>query len=122
MADNVIGLTLVKINGIFDLEVRNARWSDKRAVQQHVTGGGVRSAIGQEIPSGSFDEVIPKAGAQKWRTLKNFSVEVYDKETQKIVIASFSGCNWTSLDGSSDLSQANTSKAITWNGTDVETV
>lgn len=119
MADNVIGLTLVKINGIFDLDVRNARWSDKRAVQQHVTGGGVRSALGQEIPSGSFDEVIPRTGAQNWRGLKNFAIEIFDKETTKIVVASFDGCNWTGLDGTSDLSQANTSRAITWNGTDV---
>jgi len=119
MAENVIGLTLVKINGIFHLDVRNARWSDKRAVQQHVTGGGVRSAIGVEIPSGSFDEVIPKQGALNWRSLKNFSIEVFDKETRQIVVASFTGCNWTGLDGTSDLSQANTSKAVNWNGTDV---
>jgi len=115
----VIGLTLVKINGIYHVDVKNARWSVKRANPQHVTAGGVRQAIGEELPSGSFDEVIPRAKKFKWRTLKNFTVEIYDKETRKIVVFACEGCNWNGLDGSSDLAGANASRAVTWNGTKV---
>ena len=111
----VVGLTRVKINGMFHIDVRNARWSIKRANQQHVTGGGIKQATGEEIPSGSFDEVIPRKGAEKWRTLRNFSIDVLDKEGGT-VIASFLQCNWTRIDGITDLSQANATKAVTWNG------
>lgn len=110
----VIGLTLVKINGIFHLDVLNARWSGKRANVQHVTGGGIKQAIGETVPSGSFDEVIPRQKGLKWRSLKNFTIDVYDKETRSIVIASFAVCNWDGIDGSSDLSSAMTRKSITW--------
>ena len=120
MADaTVIGLTLVKINGLFRVDVRNARWSTRRANQQHVTGGGVRQSTGEEIPSGSFDEVVPRDAQFDWRSLRNFSIEVFDKETRSIKVFAAEGCNWTGIDGSSDLSQANTGKAITWNGTKV---
>jgi hypothetical protein len=120
MADQtVIGLTLVKVNGLFHLDVLNARWSVKRANVQHVTGAGVEQAIGQEIPSGSFDEVIPRQKGLKWRDLKDFTIDVYDKETRSQVIASFSRCNWTGIDGSSDLSSAMSRKSISWNGSDV---
>jgi hypothetical protein len=115
----VIGLTLAKINGIFHVDVRNARWSVKRQVQQHVTAGGVREAIGVDIPSGSFDEVIPKDKVFDWRKISDFSIQIYDKETRSIEIASFTGCNWDGIDGSSDLSSATATKAVTWKGTDV---
>lgn len=115
----VIGLTLAKINGIYHLDVVNARWSVKRANQQHVTGGGVKQAVGTEIPSGSFDEVIPKTAGFNWRALQDFTIDIYDKETRSIVVASFSGCNWTGIDGSSDLSSAMARKSVGWNGNDV---
>jgi hypothetical protein len=115
----VIGLTLAKINGLYRVDVRNARWSTRRAAQQHITGAGVRQSIGEEVPSGSFDEVIPRDKQFNWRALKNFSIEVYDKETRTILVFGCEGCNWSGLDGSSDLGQANTSKAIAWIGTKV---
>lgn len=117
----VIGLTLVKINGIYELDVRNARWSVKRNNTQHATGGGVKQSIGLEMPSGSFDEVIPRSGATNWRALKSFSVEIYDSETRSVVVAAFRICNWTGIDGTADQGQATASKAIAWNGSEVVT-
>jgi len=113
---SLIGLTTVKINGVYHIDVRNARWSTRRANQQHVTGGGVKQAVGEEIPSGSFDEVSPKDKKLNWRALRDFSVEILDKETRSIVVASFRECNWTGLDGTTDNAQANTTRAVTWNG------
>jgi hypothetical protein len=121
MAD-VIGVTLVKINGIFELDVTNARWSDGRALVQHVTGGGVKKAKGTELPSGSFDEVVSRSGATNWRNLSDFRMDVYDKETRSIIVASFSGCDWEKIDGSSDNASATTKKSIGWKGTDVNTI
>ena len=122
MADTtVLGLTLAKVNGIYHLDVRNMRWSVRRANQQHVTGAGIKQATGFEMPSGTIDEIIPRDKRLNWRALRNFSIEVFDKETRSIVIASFTGCNWTSLDGSTDLSQANTSRSVGWNGSEVVT-
>ena len=112
----VIGLTQAKINGIFHVDVRNSRYSVKRATTQHVTAGGIKIAVGEMIPTGSFDEVIPRTQGFAWRDLSDFSIEIYDKETRSIVIASFEGCHWSGVDGSSDLAQANASKAITWAG------
>ena len=123
MADTtVIGLTLVKINGRFRLDVKNARWSTRRAVTQVVTGAGVRAATGEELPSGSFDEVIPRDAQFDWRSLRNFSIEVYDKETRGVLLFAAEGCNWSGLDGNTDLGSANTGKAITWSGTKVTKV
>ncbi len=118
MADDqtVIGLTLAKINGLFHLDVVNARWSVKRANQQHITGGGIQQAVGEEVPSGSFDEVVPREKRLDWRALKNFTVDIYDKETRSKIVASFAKCNWTGLDGSADNSSAMTRRAIAWNG------
>lgn len=118
----VIGLTLVKINGSFRVDVKNARWSDKRTVTQTNTGGGVVEAIGPELCSGSFDEVIPKSGQFNWRALKDFSVQIYDKETRSVLLAAFEGCNWDGIDGSSDSQSAATQKSITWKGTAIPTV
>lgn len=120
MADQtVIGLTKAKINGIYQVDVRNARWSAKRAAPQHVTAGGVKMAIGVELPSGSFDEVIPRSKAFNWRAIKDFTIEIFDAETRSIVLAAFEGCNWNDISGTSDLAQASTSKAIGWAGTGV---
>lgn len=113
---SIIGLTLAKIDGTFHLDVRNSRWSNKRNANQVVTGGGVEIAVGEELPSGSFDEVIPKTPGFNWRALKNFRIDIYDKPTRKRIVASFEGCEWTGIDGSSDNQAANATKAITWVG------
>lgn len=118
----VVGLTLAKIDGIFHLDVKNARWSDKRPIAKHATGGGQQQAIGLENPSGSFDEVVPRQKGLKWRDLKDFTVDIYDKETRSKIIASFSKCNWSGIDGSSDTSSAMTGKAITWEASVVNEV
>ncbi len=83
----------------------------KKANQQHPTGKGIQQATGLEIPSCTFDEVIPRTKGLDWRSLKNFSVEILDKEEKNILFAATTG-NWTSIDGSSDTGQANTSKRI----------
>ena len=113
MAD-VLGLTLAKINGKYHIDVVNSRWDVKRADQQHVTGAGIKQAIGEKMGSGSFDQVIPKQKDLDWAALSDFSIEIFDKETRSIVIASFTRCNWTTVGGSSDLASANTRKAISW--------
>lgn len=110
----VLGLTLAKINGKYHVDVLNSRWDVKRADQQHVTAGGVKQAIGEKIGSGSFDQVIPRNGDLDWDTLNDFSVEIFDKETRSIVIASFNICNWNSIGGSSDLGSVNTRKNVSW--------
>lgn len=120
MADTtVIGLTLVKINGIYHLDVKNSRSSTKRATPQNVTGAGVKTATGQEMISGSFDEVIPRDRRLDWRSLRNFSIEIFDKETKSVVIVSADGCNWGSIDDSSDLNTAVTGRAVAWVGNEV---
>ena len=112
----IIGLTLAKINGIHHLDVTNSRWDVRRAIAGHVTGAGPKNAVGEEIPSGSFEQVIPRESDFNWRALKKFTVDIYDKETRSIVVASFSGCDWGSLGGSSDASSAMAKKSIAWNG------
>jgi hypothetical protein len=118
----IFGLTTVRINGTYEVDVKNARWDVKRPTPQFNTPGGVRTATGQEMPSGSFDEVIPKQGARDWRALRNFSVEILDQETRKITVFAALRCNWGSLGGSSDLQGANTSKAVAWVGEEVSKV
>lgn len=110
----VIGLTLAKINGRFHVDVSGSRWDVRRGVQQHTTGGGIKSATGEAMASGSFDQVIPKQADLDWAALTDFSVEIYDKETRSIVIAAFEECNWNSVGGNSDNAGANTRKAIAW--------
>src|ERR1043166_9240779 len=120
MADgvgSVIGLTLARINGIYDLDVKNATWEVRRALQQHITGGGVKEAAGTPVPTGTFDEVIAKKDGTNWASLQNFSIEIMDKETRKIVVAAFVGCNWSSISGSSDLASANSARKVSWGGT-----
>ncbi len=118
----VVGLTLIKINGLFHLDVVNARWSDKRPIAKHATGAGQQQAIGLDNPSGSFDEVIPREKGLKWRDLKDFTVDVYDKETRSQIIASFSKVNWSGIDGSADTSSAMTRKSIAWEGSVVNSI
>lgn len=110
----VIGLTLAKIAGKYHVDVLNSRWDVKRADQQHITGKGVQQAIGEKVGSGSFDQVIPKDKDLDWNSLADFAIEIFDKETRSIVIASFDKCNWNSIGGSSDLASANTRKSVSW--------
>lgn len=120
MADEqtVAGLTLCKINGIYHLDVRNATWSVKKANVQHPTGKGIQQATGLEVPSCTFDEVIPRQKGLDWRSLKNFSVEILDKEEKNVLFSGTTG-NWTSIDGTSDTGQASTTKRIGVNLSDV---
>jgi hypothetical protein len=83
----------------------------------HQTGAGNRQAIGLNVPSGSFDEVIPRNKALDWQALRDFSVEILDREG-KTTLAFFDVCNWTDVSGSADLGSANTTKAISWVGSE----
>jgi hypothetical protein len=122
MADqSVIGLTTVKINGTYRVDVKNARWSIRRAGQEFVTPAGVRISKGAQIPTGTFDEVIPRSGIFDWRSLSSFSIEILDQETRSITIFAAEGCEWQGLDGSTDLGQASTGKNISWHGTGIPT-
>lgn len=114
----VVGLAVVKINGQFYLDVKNATWSVKRAIAQAVTGGGLRQGIGVPIPACTFDSVIPRSKDLDWTSLANFSVEILDKEQKKTLFA-MTGCNWNSGDGSSDQAQANTGKRVAIMGNEV---
>lgn len=119
MADQtVIGLLKVKINNVFHLDVKNARWSTRRADTMHVTGAGNKQAIGLSQPSGSFDEVIPRSGALDWASLRDFSIEILDYENGTTLFAA-DVCNWVNIDGQGDLGGANTTKAISWSGSTV---
>jgi hypothetical protein len=111
----VVGLALVKINGTFHLDVKGARWSVRRADMMHVTGAGNKQAIGLPQPSGSFDEVIPRAGVLDWASLKDFSIELLDYEGKTTLFAA-DVCNWTNIDGSTDLGGASTTKSVNWTG------
>ena len=112
----LVGLTLVKLNGIYHVDFVNARFSLKRVVNQPVTGGGVRASTGAEIPTGTMDEVIPRTKGLNWRVLRNFSLVVLDKEG-KTELAVVEGCNWNGIDGSFDLGGASARKSFGWAGT-----
>ncbi len=106
-----VGLALVKINGMFHLDVKGARWSTRRADTMHVTGKGNVQAIGLPQPSGSFDEIIPRTGALDWASLRDFSIEILDYENKTTLFAA-DVCNWTNIDGQADLGGANATKSI----------
>jgi len=112
----VIGLTRVKLNGLYDVDVRNARWDVRRPVQQYTTTGGVKESVGIPLVSGSFDRVVPKTKDVDWRSLVDFSVEILDPVTQAVIFQA-EGCNWEGISGSTDLAGATTNKAVTWKGT-----
>lgn len=112
----IAGLTLVKIDGVYELDATNVSWSVDKAVQQHVTGAGIKSAEGVEMPSGTIDEVISLDGSTNWRTKSNFRIDIYDKETRSKIIHSQSGCHWNKADGSSDNTGPNTKQKISWKG------
>ena len=109
------GLMLVKINGIYELDVKSGSYSAKQTVQQHVTAGGIKTALGVTMPSGSLEECVSRSGATDWKSLKNFSMEWVDKENKKTV-ALFERCNWEGVDGRMDESSANFTKSISWKG------
>ena len=113
----VLGLYAVKINGVYRLDVVNATWDDTRSLSPIVTGGGVKMAIGAEIPTGTFGEVIPKTAIFNWRQLVDFSIQLYDFETRSILFMQAEGCNWGKIAGSADMQSANTRKNINWTGT-----
>lgn len=113
----VVGLTLAKINGVYNVYVRNSRWSNRRTVNQIVTGGGVVESIGVELISGNFDEVIPPSPSFNWRALRNFTIQIYDQPTQKVLLMSAEGCNWEGIDGQNDLGSATSGRTIAWKGT-----
>jgi hypothetical protein len=113
----IVGLAKAKINGMFYVDVKNARWDVARNVTQHITGGGVKESVGVALVSGSFDEVIAKQGAIDWAALKDFSVEVFDSEDNSVVVLAAEGCNWDKVSGTTDLAQATTMKNVTWKGT-----
>lgn len=116
----VFGLALVRINGTYELDVKSGSFSGKQTVLQHVTGKGVRNARGITMPSGSLEEVIPRSGATAWKNLKNFTMEIVDKET-KSTIALAEGCEWEDLGIRFDLAQASMLKSVSWKGSEAVT-
>lgn len=118
----IVGLGIVKINGIYRLDVVGARWSAPRNVTQEVTGGGVQKAIGAIIPNGSFEEVIDKKGMFPWLTLSDFSIQLYDFETQKQLFMQAEHCDWSNIDGSLDMAGPRTHRNISWKSTIIPVV
>lgn len=109
----VVGLAICKVNGLFELDVINANWDIKKAIATHHTGGGLELADGLEVATGSFDEVIAKAGGTAWRTLDDFSIEILDKQTRQTILA-VTGCKWNDLGGSHQSANASSTKKIGW--------
>lgn len=112
MADNgVVGLCVVKINGLFEVDAKSARWDVRRPLAAHTTQAGNKQATGFPVATLSLEEVIPREGARNWRSLKKFSVEITDAETEAVV---FYGeeTNWDGLSGSTDNGSASTTKSI----------
>lgn len=113
----IVGMAVMKINGIYRLDVKGCRWSAPRNVTQEVTGGGVEKAIGAVLPNGSIEEVINKKGLFGWQALSDFSIQLYDFETQKILLMQAEHCDWANIDGSNDMAGPRTNRNITWRGT-----
>jgi hypothetical protein len=124
MSGYVAGLTLAKLNGIYRVDVMNSSWSAARALNQFITGGGVRKSKGTPLVSGSFDEIIEVEGQGpfNWFDLEDFSIQIYDQPTRSVLIFEAIGCDWERLDGNSAAQGANTSKKIGWKGTRVPKV
>jgi hypothetical protein len=109
----IIGQTLMKVNGVFDLDVTNTTWSVEKPVPQQTTGRGIESALGTPKGKINIEEVIARSGAVDWMNLTDFTIDLYDKETRKLVVASFSGCNWPSFGGSSNQGSAEAKRNVT---------
>lgn len=116
---SIVGITTAKIDGMYELDVKNATWDDRRPLNQEATAGGIKNATGLEFGSGSFDEVFSKVGATNWQAKKQFTIDIYDQETRKIVVASFARCDWESIGGSSDVAGAKTDRKVTWKSEEV---
>jgi len=112
----VVGLTKAKINGKFYVDVKGARWSIKRPVNKTVTQGGVKSSKGVGIPEGSFDEVIDNNRAVDWKSLSNFSIEIFSNDGNNTLVFSATGCDWMNVDGQTDLAQGTAGRSIGWKG------
>ena len=112
----IIGITLAKINHVYDVEVTDSDWDVERVVHQKATGAGYQSATGLEKGSGNFTRAVPRAAGATApiRALTDFTIDIYDQETQSFIVASFSQCNWTKRGGSSATEGANTTSKWSW--------
>lgn len=107
----VVGLCQIKINGVYEVPGKTARWDVRQPVAEHATGGGNEQATGMPTASGSIEETIPANGGTVWKNLKNFSVEIVDELTKKTVFLG-EKCNWETAGGATDRATANTTKSI----------
>lgn len=110
MEEGIVGLCVLKINGLFEVEGKSARWSVRKNVAEHATGAGWEHASAEPNGSFSFEEVISQK-PRDWRNLKKFTVEVIDQNTNMVV---FYGekCTWDEVGGNTDRSSASTTKNI----------
>lgn len=112
----IVGLTKVKVNGIYDLAFKNATWDVSRPETTHATGGGLQIATGIPVPKGNMDEVIDKSpNGVDWQNLSEFSIEILDDVTNQTVFAA-EGCEWTGIGGSAAQENANATQRIGWVG------
>lgn len=112
----MLGMSLLKINGIFNVRVKNQKWGLRRPTPQVVTGGGVKTGLGLEMIAGSWEETIEIVGGIDLAALVDFTIQAYDQPTQKLLVYSAERCNWGSIDGSNDLGSAASSKGVSWVG------
>lgn len=112
---SMMGVTLAKIDGKFWVNVVNATWDVDKDVPVAKTGGGIRIAEGLGVMTGSFDEIIPVDGVKlDVANLKDFSIQIYDQPTQKVLVMSSQRCTWNKGSGSSAVEGANTRRKWTW--------
>lgn len=112
---SILGVTLAKINGIYNVNVVNATWDVAKDLPSVKTGGGVKNAKGLAAMSGGFDEVYPADGTiLDLTTLDAFSIQIYDQPTQKVLVMSAQRCDWDKADGSSAVEGANTRRKWSW--------
>lgn len=114
---SIIGVTLAKINGIYRVDVTNATWDVKQVINAQSSGAGRQLATSTiyEV-SGGFDEVVPIQSQFNWFALTDFTIQIYDQSTQKILLFACSGAEWGGISGSSNVGQAATSRKIPWQG------
>ena len=116
---SIHGVTIAKINGIFDVEVTNATWDVDGNMSQTKTAGGNKNADGIPAISGSFDEVIALDGSNiDLSKLKQFSIQIYDQPTRKILLMSAQRADWDKAGGSSAVEGANTRRKWSWKAED----
>lgn len=112
---SIMGPTLAKVNGIYRLDVTNATWDVKQPIRAESSGAGRQLAVSNiyEI-SGGFDEVVPTQGIFNWQALSDFTIQIYDQATQKILVFACSGAEWGGIGGGSNVGQAKTDRKIPW--------